>query len=502
MELRPYVNILWRRKWVILITAIVTIVVVGIGTRQTTPTYQASTTLRIAATADASSNFYIMSTYNDQLMNTYVEIATSKPVLDELSKRLNLNASPVIAAEVVPNTELIKVTATSTDPKMAAREANTLAAILITQSNSLYTGGGKTSQDVLSTQLAQAQSDLNQAQRQYENLIVQTPPASGQIDVARQQLQLKEDVYVSILTQYQQATLQAEIKTSMITVVDPATVPQAPSQPRVVLNYVLGLLAGLMGGVVIGFVVENLDNRLHDAQEIQTAAKLNLIAKIPRANKGQVNISQLALSPIAEAYRGLAAKLLCQDHQKAPKTILIMSAEPKQGATTILSNLAFSLAEYGKSVVAIDCNLRMPNLHKVFDVPNDRGLTDVLEQKTDVNKVLQKDANGQISVLTSGPVPAHPLQLLNSPEMTKLINELAQKFEYVLIDVPALLAVADVTALAKNVDGFLLVTPEQKATQRAVQAAGEFLAGFHEKYAGLVINQAKDDNSQYFYQYQ
>lgn len=126
MELRKYFKILWRRKLIIITTTIVTIAVVGIGTRYITPMYQASATLRIAVSASGSIN-YSDFIYADRLMNTYVEIATSRPVVKELVKRLGLTKTPILKVEIVPNTELIRITVEDTNPKLAATAANSLA---------------------------------------------------------------------------------------------------------------------------------------------------------------------------------------------------------------------------------------------------------------------------------------------------------------------------------------------------------------------------------------
>ena len=145
MELRDYLTILWRRKWIIITTIIVTEIVVIFGTLMMVPTYKSSVLLRIAAASSGTVN-YSDYMYADRLMNTYVKIATTKPVLEELVQQLNLEVLPEIEVEIVPETELIQITVEDKDPALAANIANTLAEILISQSIELYSGGGISSQ--------------------------------------------------------------------------------------------------------------------------------------------------------------------------------------------------------------------------------------------------------------------------------------------------------------------------------------------------------------------
>ena len=269
MNLKPYVNIIQRRKWAVILTVIVVLAATALGTINQKPIYTASTTLRVAASVGGSlNNSEYM--YNIQLMNTYVKIATSRPVLDQIKTQLGIKTLPDITAEVIPNTELIKITVKSKNPANASIIANTLTDILIAESNKLYVGGGTNLQAVLEKQLAKAESDLEQARKEYEKIIIQTPAATGQIESVRGLLQSNQTTYTTLLGQYIQASLREEIRSSMITVIEPAIPPQTPSQPNIPLNYALGLVIGLMGGLGLAFILENLDAG-HTTENIKSA---------------------------------------------------------------------------------------------------------------------------------------------------------------------------------------------------------------------------------------
>ena len=187
MELKKIFDVLWRRKWILVITTIVTAVVAGVGTHYITPTYTASAVLRVAVSASGTLNYQDYM-YTDRLMNTYVQIAKSEPIAEELTTRLLLARRPTIEAQVVPNTELIQITIQDTNAARAAKEANTLADILIAQGNQLYTGSGTKLTDVLQGQLAQVQSDVDGTRQQLDKLLVATPAAPDNIESIRQLL--------------------------------------------------------------------------------------------------------------------------------------------------------------------------------------------------------------------------------------------------------------------------------------------------------------------------
>ncbi len=487
MEIKHYLSILWRRKWVVIATVAVVLIVIAIGNAITAPIYTATTTLRVAASIGGTQNPALYG-YNEQLMNTYVELATSRPVMTELENRLKMTQPPNVKAEVIPNTELIRITAEGPNPQTAALISNTLAQILITQSDQFYTGGTKSSTEILSGQLDQAKADLDTTRKEYESLIVQTPAAPNQIAVSSQLLQEKQGTYETLLQRYDQAQYMNTIQSSMITITEEAAVPQAPSQPRVALNYALGTVLGLLAGVLLAFVFENMDERLHTTRDIESAAQIPTLAELPRVRKQQLDLLQNKSSPLIESTRRLAARIQL-DCEKPQKVLMLTGTEPGQGSSTVSANLAEALAEQGKKVALVDCNLRRPKLHELFGLSNEQGLTDVLADSVDWKKVQQKSAVEGVTVLTSGPLSAVSPKTFHSDQIEKLVTFLRQQFDYVLLDAPAL-SVADAATLASQTDGLILVARKSHTRRAALQSASEFLSHFDGKFVGLVVNEA------------
>lgn len=486
MNLRYYLSIVWRRKWIIATTLVFVLIPAYFVFSNATPIYTASTTLRVAASMGMTQSLQFY-TYNTQLMNTYVELSTSRPVLRELKSRLESEELPSIKAEIIPNTELIRITASSPNAKLAASASDTLALILVEQSDELYSGGSNSTSEILADQVDGAKADLADARNNYERLIILTPPPNEQIVVSGQILQEKQRTYETLLRQYEQAIYREAMEASMVTIVEEAVVPHVPSGPRQALNYTLAAFLGLLAGIMLAFLLESIDDQLHFTQEIETTTQLPILTKLPLANEKHLVLSKNGNSKFSESIRHLAARLQMAQGMFEPRVIAVTGPQPYQGATTATANLGYALAEQGKKVVIADFNIRDPKLHRLFGLPNEQGLTNILLEELDIKQALKQTDHKHLSLLTTGPVTASPLQAFDSTAIKSLIQTLRQQFDYVLIDTPAL-TVADLTAVTPFVDELILVARRSHVQREAMKSAGEFLSRLNGKCVGLVIN--------------
>jgi len=251
MELRRYLMILWRHKWVIIVTTVVTVGIVLVSTLRATPIYAASTTVRVATETESVS---VM----ERLLNTYAELATSNSVLAELAQKLGLDEPPPVDVEVLANTELIRITVEDANPVLASQAANELAKILIARSKKLDAEDKATIVSALAERLKQIGEELAQARREYKDLVAQNPGDPERIAAVSQSIKLKEEIYATLLEQYEQARVRAAMQSNTLTIIDPAAVPQTPSKPRRKLNIALGAMVGLGGGLALAFLFESL----------------------------------------------------------------------------------------------------------------------------------------------------------------------------------------------------------------------------------------------------
>ncbi|MBI4214154.1 MAG: CpsD/CapB family tyrosine-protein kinase [Chloroflexi bacterium] len=204
-------------------------------------------------------------------------------------------------------------------------------------------------------------------------------------------------------------------------------------------------------------------------------------------------------SPAAEAYRTLRANIRFSSLDRPARTILFTSPGQQEGKTTTLANLAVIAAQAGSRVVAVDCDLRRPALHTVFDVANTGGFTDLLLNEHAQGIPTQDGPIPGLRLLTSGPLPPNPAELLSLDRVDRILELLAQEADLVLLDSPPAAAVADASILASRVDGVVLVIDATRTRREQAQRAKEQLERVKARLLGVVVNRAQLDSSGYRY---
>jgi polysaccharide biosynthesis transport protein len=498
MDLKNYLVILRRRKWVVITVVLVTMLVVIVGTWLVSPTYIATATLRIA-TASASTSSYKDYMFADRLITTYINIAISRPLLDELNKQLGLSKAPKISVQQIPNSELIQISVEDHDPNLAMLAANTLGIILVKRGSEFYTGSGKTPADVLQEQVDKAEADLNQLRANYYDHLAKNPDDTAGNQTASKAVDLQQQLYYSLLTQYQQLRSREAIQSNLVSFTDTAAFPIAPSKPNKVLNIALGLVVSLIGGVGLAFLFENLDSTLYTSEQIEDTTGLSALGMVPNAIIRNQLVSSNGSNPYGDAFRRLRTNILTLEQDRPLHTLLVTSPEPGEGKSTIVTNLASAMAKFGQKVVIIDCDMRLPTLHKVFNLPNEQGLSTVLTEKTELESTIQETTFPGVWVLTSGPLPRNPAELLGSRQMSEVIEKLCTHYATVLIDTPSILEVTDAAVLAPYVDGVILVVNQAHSHREQVHLAIKQLADVKAKTLGVVINRVERKSSYYYY---
>ncbi|MDR3575096.1 MAG: polysaccharide biosynthesis tyrosine autokinase [Anaerolineaceae bacterium] len=499
MEIKKFFLILRRRKWVVITTVLVTMLLVVLGTWMMSPTYTATATLRIA-TAAASSYNYSDYMFADRLITTYINISTSRPLLDELNKQLGLSKAPTINVQQIPNSELIQISVEDHNPNLAMRAANTLGSILISQGGEFFTGDGKTPADVLKVQVDKAEADLNQVQANYYARLSKNPNDTAGNQAAAKVVDLQQQLYFSLLTQYQQMIARVAIQSNIISFVETASFPVSPSKPNKMLNIVLGLIISLIGGIGLAFLFENVDTIIYSPEEINTIAHLRSLGRIPASERSeQLTPTTDGKSPFSEAISRLRTNFLILIQDPPKRTLLVTSASRGEGKTVVASNLAFALAKAGKSVILIDCDLRIPSIHTIFNLENNIGLSDYLEGKAILGEIIQETGVKSLHVITAGQTTDDPALLLDSLRMKALIPGILTAYDIILFDAPAVLAVTDSIVLAPLVESVILVARLGITQKEKLSAALEQLNNVKAKIVGIVVNGDESSNHKSYY---
>jgi succinoglycan biosynthesis transport protein ExoP len=301
--------------------------------------------------------------------------------------------------------------------------------------------------------------------------------------------------------------LQKENLGYSLKVIAPAKVEL--SLKRIAKLYGAGLVAvmGLLGSLI--FIREWSDTSLKSVDEIRESIPLPILGTVPAYNPNARGIPgsplQRALcyfhrpdSPEAEAYRSVrtAFNVSIPDGHNI---IQVTSPEPGDGKSTLISNLAIAMAQSGRQVLLIDCDLRRPTLHTLFGLRRDIGVTDVLAGEIDLLTAIQHTAAEGLSVLTCGDAPPNPAELLASRQFSRLLHEAEQEFDLVLIDTPPLLAVSDPCIVAQHTDGLILVLRMNKNKRNTAKRSTEILQTNNIRVVGLVCNGTDAESEGYSY---
>jgi non-specific protein-tyrosine kinase len=269
------------------------------------------------------------------------------------------------------------------------------------------------------------------------------------------------------------------------------------------------LLAAIVGAMLaLGgvFLLEYLDDTIKDPDLVRDQTGMPTLAAvvtIPGAGPAErlVTLSSTR-SPAAEAYRVLRTNLQFSSLDKPVRTLLVSSPSPGEGKTTTAANLAAVMAQAGQRVVLVDCDLRRPNIHRLFQVANNNGLTTaLLHAGADPAAFLQETSLPGLQVLTTGPIPPNPSELLSSERMHELLEKLQAQADMVVLDSPPVLAVADASILATRADGTLLVVSAGETRLDMLVKALERLDGLSVRPLGLVLNKLSERRGGYYYYY-
>jgi capsular exopolysaccharide synthesis family protein len=310
----------------------------------------------------------------------------------------------------------------------------------------------------------------------------------------------------------QRAQVQARIQQIESTPIDPgqillnASLPTSPTSPNLLLNLLLAAIVGAFVGLIVAFIRERMDDRLRGRTDLETTIGAPVITMIPEVPSWRDKESahlvtlQAPRSPAAEAYRTLRTSILVAAAEKGYKTLMVVSAIAGEGKSTTAANLAVVLAQADKRVVLISADLRRPRLNDFFGLPaNDRGLSEVLEGDRKAWEALRSGKVDNLWVMASGKVSDQPTELLQSETMRELLANQREVVDFIIVDCPPVLAVADALVVAPMADAILYVANEQSTPRGAVIAARAQLDQVGANILGSVLNNVESKGTGYAY---
>jgi len=547
LELKDYFRIIVRNIWIILI-----LVAVGVGgayyyTERQPRIYKSQATLLFSTPSGGNTAALFSEIYVGQSqLSTLVQMIKGQPILSSVSARVNVSVGSLqagISASQISGTQLVSITYTATDPAQAQRVLNAVAEDFSQYVINLFMGFTPEKLAILDEQIASIKLELEKSQQELDDLIARAsptpppalegeetvtatiiPPKAGELEAARAKLTFYQNSYLSLLAR-REASKTAQIEgLSQVTIYEGASMPNVPISPNTNLNLAVAAVLGLFLGIGLAFLRDYLDDTVKTEEDVEKMMKglpvLGAVPVIPKNGEGkngsgsartarglpEASYPRLAVadnpkSAVAEGFRTLRTNLQFLSADRPLRTLVISSSAPSEGKSTVAVNLAISMAQMDQRVILVDCDLRRPTLHRTFGLNSSPGLCNFLAGKAKLEEILRESSIPDLRLITAGPVPPMPAELLGSHRMKELLATLAEQADTVIIDTPPSIAVTDATLLSVISDGVILVVSCGKTTRDQAKTALLTLEKAGVTPLGVVMNMVDRRRGYGYYYY-
>ena len=527
VELRDYLRVFRRQLALIVAITLLGAAAAAAYTFRRTPVYESSASVLVRA---ITTNAFDPGSRVDQQLNMFNQrqLAQSEPVAALAAKTIKTTATPAqllehVNVDVPANSQILRVRYQDTVPLTAQRGADAFAKAYLVSREADARAQATTSQKSLQKDIARFQKQASEAEKQ-----IADPDADS---ATRQAAQAKLAAANNRLDQLlSQLSGFQSLDFTPGTVIAAAGLPATPASPNNRLDIGIGLLVGLFLGVVLAFVRDRTDDRLRGREDLAERLDRPVLATIPplskrvrqegklrwkrRSRNSLVTLEQ-PNSPAAEAYRTLRTRMARLASQLDINSVMVVSAGVGEGKSTTAANLAVVLAETGKDVLLVSADLRRPRVHQFFSLQNKSGLSNLLTDGTPPDKRKGPVADGKqmaselwsvapnLWVVLSGPLPPHPSALMDSDSMRQFLKEQRDLFDFIVLDCPPALVVADSMALAPLADAVLVVADAKESDRELVSRLKEEIEQVGGRIIGAVLNRSKQaGKSTYYYEAQ
>ncbi len=310
--------------------------------------------------------------------------------------------------------------------------------------------------------------------------------------------------YQSLLARYQELQVAENLQISDARIIAPASIPDESLKNRRNITLIQGIFGGLVLAAGTAFILERLDNTIKTPESAQALLGYNLLGYIPpfpsESVIPEVIVKNQPDSPISEAFRMMETNLRVFNSEQSIKVVVVSSAVPGEGKSTVAANLAFSISHLGSRVLLVDADLRSPSQQKIWQIPNEIGLSDFLQNQLDLEQIVH-EVEPNLEIVTAGKPNSNPGAMLNSSQMAIFVAQVAQKYDFVIIDTPPLTVAADATILGKLVNGIVFVVRPGVSQTSSITLAKEMLEKAAQNVLGVVMNGTNAYGQYYYYNY-
>ena len=527
VELRDYLRVFKRQLALIVAITLLGAAAAAAYTFRRTPVYESTASVLVRA---ITTNAFDPGSRVDQQLNMFNQrqLAMSEPVAALAAKSLKTTATPAqllehVKVDVPPNSQILRIKYQDTVPLTAQRGADAFARAYLASREADHRAQATTSQRSLRADITRFQKQAAAA----EKVIADPDADSASREAARVKLASANnrlDELLGRLSGFESLDFTPG------TVIAAANLPSTPASPNNRLDVGIGLLVGLFLGIVLAFVRDRTDDRLRGREDLAERLDRPVLATIPplskrvrqqgklrwkRRHKNSLVTLDQPNSPAAESYRTLRTRMARLAAQLDINSVMVVSAGVGEGKSTTAANLAVVLAETGKDVLLVSADLRRPRVHQFFGLSNKTGLSNLLTDGTPPGKRKGPVADGRqmaselwsvapnLWVVLSGPLPPHPSALMDSDAMRQFLKEQRDLFDFIILDCPPALVVADAMALAPLADAILVVADAKESDREQVSRLKEEIEQVGGKIVGAVLNRSKQAaKSTYYYETQ
>jgi len=359
--------------------------------------------------------------------------------------------------------------------------------------------------------MIELKSQINSLRNKIEGLKeVDTGNKSMEYRVLEEEVQANRRMHEALLARYKEIDLSGSLNMNNITVVDRAELPNKPVKPNVRKNMILAILAGLFLGYGLAYIVDFLDRTVRSTEDVKKLLKAHFLGAIHSITGltdeiGRDRITYMEFfSPASESYRAIRTdilNILGGDGMSGSRAILVTSAEPRAGKTMTITNLAIVFAQQGYRVLLVDCDLRKPQIHRIFQKDQSKGIGDYLMEQATFQEILRDTDIENLKIVTSGTGIQNPAEMIGTLRMEQFIRDAKEKFHYIFVDSPPVMSVTDSVVLADKVDAAVQVVRSGKSSIHAALRVKELLGRAKAKILGVILNDLNAHRGGYGYYY-
>lgn len=506
MELADYLLPLRKWWWLLLASVFIASISSFVAVNHQPATYKTHATLMVGSAIEnpnpTGSDFWLM----QQLANTYADIAKREPVRQATMDALGLTWLPDYTVRVVPNTQLIEIAVTDTDQVRAQAVANELANQIIKQSP---TGNGTDQQrqafieqqlNELEKGIDDTKDQIDQKQEELASMFSarQIADTKAQIHALQDKLSTLQANYAALLANTERGAVNT------LTIIEPAIRPESPVGPNKPMTVLLASIIGFILAAMASYLLDYLDDTIKTPEEVKKLLNLTTLSAVPRIHDfgSELIVINQSQSPAVESYRILRTNLQFAAVNHPLDTLLITSPSPTEGKSITVANLAIAMAQAGKKTIIVDGDLHRPRQHRLFSLPNTVGVTTaLLSEHPRPDGLLKSTQIPNLQILTSGPLPPNPAELLGSERMKELLQYLTKEADTIILDSPPATILSDAMILSTQSDGVLLVLDVDRTRRDAARRVVEGLQQVNARVVGVLLNRVPTKGGGYYYYY-